>query len=111
MNDLPSNDPVENSQDHIKAVIESPAYSVAPGGRITIPVKLKFSGDLAESFLLKVVGIPSGWIYVPNPVMQFNPGEEKDVAISVQPPAAPEGRAGRYRLELVLTSQLNPEYR
>ena len=109
MSDKANNVQQNNNQNQIKVVFESPSYSVAPGGRVSIPVKIKFSGDRVESLLLKAAGIPSEWVYVPHPVLQFEPGEQKELIITVQPPALPEGRAGRYRLDIEIVSQLNPD--
>jgi uncharacterized membrane protein len=109
MNNQHANEQPENNWGKINIVIEPHAYSVAPGSSITIPLKIKFSGDGVESFLLRVVGIPSDWVYIPQPVMQFNPGEQKDVAVTVQPPAAPRGQVGRYPLNFEISSQLNPD--
>jgi len=109
MSDDANNVQQNNNQNQIKVVIESQSYSVAPGGSISIPVMIKFNGDQVESLLIKAAGIPSEWVYVPHPVLQFEPGEKKELIINIQPPALPEGRAGRYRLDIEIVSQLNPD--
>ncbi len=64
-----------------------------------------------KSFQLNLSGVPSEWIHIPQPVMQFSPGDQKNVTISIQPPPPPDGRAGNYTLEFELSSQVEPGYK
>jgi len=95
----------------IELQIESKKFNVAPGSSVTIPLKIIFNGGEAETFQLSLLGVPSDWIYIPQPVKQFIPGDKKDVTVSIHPPAPPESRAGNYRLEFELSSLGEPGYK
>ncbi len=83
-------------------------FSVAPGGSITISLPLHNQGPSGESLALSVQGIPSPWVFVPSPVVQLAAGEQREVPITIQAPAYPQGRAGRHRLVIRATSQEAP---
>jgi hypothetical protein len=83
-------------------------YSVAPGGRATIPVFLLNRGDAAGAFELSVTGIPTNWLWVASPVISLAPGEQREVQITVQPPRPPQGRVGRFPLTVRVASQEDP---
>jgi len=87
--------------------IESPQVTVAPGGIVTIPVLLVAAaeGTVTEFFELSVQGVPTNWVSVPAPVIHLAPGEQREVLLTVQPPAFPHAHAGRHTLVFRAASQ------
>ena len=94
-------------QGQIAVRIESPQVTVAPGGTVTIPILLAAAGEgtTAELFELSVQGVPTNWVSVPAPVIRLAPGEQREVLLTIQPPAFPHARAGRYTLTVRAASQ------
>jgi len=106
MNDNPS-----SGEDRIGVQMKSTTFSVAPGGSITIPIVLSNQSSIQDVFELQIMGIPSEWITVPHPTLQLSPDQHKEVTLTIQPPPPPRGRAGRYPIVFVVTSQEDPEGR
>jgi hypothetical protein len=78
---------------------------VAPGGKVVVPVLLKNQGTEDDFFELSVRGVPSNWLSVPSPVVRLTPGEEREVLLTIQPPAYPHAGAGRHPLVVRAASQ------
>jgi hypothetical protein len=51
-----------------------------------------------ELFELSVRGVPTNWVSVPAPVIRLAPGEQREVLLTVQPPAFRHAHAGRHTL-------------
>jgi hypothetical protein len=86
----------------------SASYSVAPGSSVTIPIFLHNQSHKEGSFELSVTGIPSPWVFIPSPVVRLAPGEQREVPLTIQAPALPQGRAGRHRLVVRAANQAAP---
>jgi hypothetical protein len=84
------------------------AFTVAPGQGISIPVLVYNQGGEEEMLTLSIQGVPSDWVSVPSPLIHLAPGEQREMALTVQPPAFPDGRAGRYSLVIQVASQQRP---
>jgi uncharacterized membrane protein len=91
----------------VSVCIDSAQVTVAPGGTVSIPVLLEATGEgtAAGLFELSVRGVPSNWVSVPAPVIRLAPGEQREVLLTVQPPAYPQTGAGRYTLVVRAASQ------
>jgi Tol biopolymer transport system component len=90
------NVPVFSSEGRIGVLMLATQFSVAPGSRVTIPMTLINRGLEPDSFQLHVEGIPTGWISTPTAITQLDPGAQKEVEFSIQPPRLPESLAGRH---------------
>jgi hypothetical protein len=54
---------------------------------------------------LTVTGIPGNWVSVPAPVIRLGAGEQREILLTIQPPAPPVGRAGRHQVVIRVASQ------
>ena len=70
-------------------------FTVAPGEGISIPVLVYNQGGEEEMLTVSIQGLPSSWVSVPSPLIHLTPGEQREMALAVQPPAIPVG--GRTR--------------
>ena len=87
-----------------------PSYEfvVAPGQAVNIPLLIHNQGLADQALSLSVQGVPGLWVSVPSPLVHLAPGEQREVTLVVQPPAFPEGRAGRHNLVIRVASQQAP---
>jgi hypothetical protein len=88
--------------------LESADLTVAPGSSVNVPVTLHNLSATDGSFEISVRGIPGTWVSVPAPVMRLAAGEQRQVLLTIQPPAPPAGRAGRHHVALRATRQEAP---
>ena len=100
---------VFESQGRIGVMMDSVQFSVSPGSMATVPVLLLNQGLEADSFRLRVTGIPVNWISTRTPKVRLEPGEKKEVEFSIQPPHSPSSKAGRHRFTLFVESELVPD--
>jgi hypothetical protein len=57
---------------------------------------------------LSIRGVPSHWLSVPSPTIHLAPGEQRETVLTVQPPASPQGRAGRHTVVVRVADQKLP---
>jgi hypothetical protein len=88
--------------------LTSQELSVAPGQILSIPVLIHNKRTTDQSLTLSISGIPSNWVSVPSPLVHLAPGEQREMVLTVQPPAFPDGHAGRYNLVIRVASQQAP---
>lgn len=84
-------------------------FEVAPGSAVTIPVVVINQGLTDDYFMLSVEGIPTSWVSTTTPVIPVTRGEQKEVALTVQPPYSPQSLAGTYPMTIRVTSQNTPD--
>jgi hypothetical protein len=89
--------------------IESTNLTVAPGSSVTVPLVLHNLSGSDGFFEVAVRGIPSIWVTVPSPVIRLAADEQREVALTIQPPLPPTGRAGRHQVVFRATSQEAPQ--
>lgn len=80
-------------------------FTVAPGGNITVPVVLVNQGTVEDYFELSLVGLPALWVSTPSAVTRLVPGQRQEIPVIVNPPAPPQGHAGRYQFTIRVVSQ------
>jgi heat shock protein HslJ len=97
-----------SNQTGIKITLEADQYTVAPGGKLDIPLLLRNEGSAPDQVRLSVEGIPLVWVSTEQQVVLLQPGERAQVVLNAHPPAPPNARAGRYRVLLRFTSTLDP---
>ncbi len=88
--------------------LPSHEFAVAPGQCLSLPVLLYNQSAEDQNLTLSVRGIPSTWVSVPSPFVHLAPGEQREIVLTVQPPAFPEGRVGRHALAIHVASQQAP---
>jgi hypothetical protein len=101
--------PFGNAQVAIQ--IESTDLTAAPGSTATVPLLVSNQSSEEGFFEITVRGIPSNWVSVPAPVVRLAGGEQREVLLTIQPPAPPQGRAGRHHVVVRITSQEAPQER
>ncbi len=89
--------------------LETAQFTVAAGSSTTFNLKLKNNGLVTEVLRLSIEGIPMGWVSTSSPITQLEPGDEKDIPVTISPPRASESRAGRHPITLTLSSQETPD--
>jgi Tol biopolymer transport system component len=80
-------------------------FSVAPSGRLAIPVLLHNRGEEEDNLVVSVQGIPANWVSMASPSTRLSPGEQREVTLIVAPPRFPEARAGLYPMTVRVVSQ------
>jgi hypothetical protein len=88
--------------------LPSHEFAVTPGQSLSIPVLLYNQSAEDQNLTLSIRGVPSTWLSVPSPLVHLAPGEQRQVVLTVQPPAFPDGRAGRHALVIHVASQQAP---
>lgn len=100
MNDL--------NQGELRLTISSDLLSVAPGSSLDIPLVITNLSKTPDQVRVSIEGIPLVWVSTEQPVLLLQPGEERQITLTINPPASPNARAGRYSLQLSVTSTIDP---
>ncbi len=96
-------------QEKIKLTTQTDQYSIAPGGILEIPLMLTNLSGVTDQVRITIEGIPMVWVSTEQPVLVLQPGEERQITLTIQPPAPPDAHAGRYNLRLSVASTLLPD--
>ena len=100
MNDL--------NQGELRLAIATDQLSVAPGSSLEIPLVITNLGNTHDQVRLSMEGIPLVWVSTEQPVLLLQSGEERQIVLTINPPAPPNAHAGRYTLQLIVTSTIDP---
>lgn len=103
MDELPKQKPAR-----ISLQIEAAEFPAIPGSSSTLNFQLVNQGTIEDYFELSVLGIPSAWVTLPEPVIRLAPGERKPASLVVHAPPASEKSSGWYSMKIRATSQLDP---
>ncbi len=96
-------------QGRVGLFIESPQISAEPGQTTSLPVVLLNQGAVVDHFQIKVSGVPTDWVTVPQKTIQMMPGDQNETTLLIRPPRTPQGHAGRYPLTIQVFSQDAPD--
>jgi len=96
-------------QGRIGLLMDSLRFTVAPGSSTTFSIVLINHGLAEDTFRMKIDGIPMGWVSTSSPVTTLDAGEQRDIPITIQPPRAPESRAGRHTFTIEIVSKSAPD--
>ena len=88
--------------------LSSHEFAVAPGQSLSLPVLLYNQSTEDQNLTLSISGVPSNWVSVPSPLVHLAPGEQREMVLTVQPPALPDGHAARHTLVIRVASQQAP---
>lgn len=99
------------TQGRIGMLMESVQFAVAPGNSLAVPIMLLNQGLVADDFRMTVEGIPVSWVSTTSPVTRLEPGQQKEVTLTIHPPRAPQNRAGRHTFKVGVISQQAPDQR
>jgi heat shock protein HslJ len=96
-----------SDQDTIILKTNASQYSIAPGGTLEIPVILTNQGSTQDQLRVSVEGIPMVWVSTEHQVVLLQPGEQRQIILTIQLPAPPNVQIGRYMLRLLATSAID----
>jgi Tol biopolymer transport system component len=91
-------------QGWLEVRLEKNRFTVQPGKAISIPVALTNLSQVVDHLEFGVSGIPADWIGAALPLVMLPPGEKRQVAVIIQPPAYPNVQAGIYPFFIKITS-------
>ncbi|NDZ85229.1 hydrolase, partial [Streptomyces sp. SID10115] len=91
--------------------LDPAAVTVDPGGRATVRLRVRNTGDTVEEYRLGVVGPAAGWARVEPDVLRLYPGSEGTAEISFAPPRSPDAAAGPTPFGIRVEPRENPEAR
>ncbi|MFD6437701.1 peptidoglycan-binding protein [Streptomyces venezuelae] len=91
--------------------LDPAAVTVDPGGRATVRLRVRNTGDTVEEYRLGVVGAAAGWSRVEPDVLRLYPGSEGTAEISFAPPRSPDTAAGPTPFGIRVEPRENPEAR
>ena len=84
--------------------LEITRYTVEPGRTVMIPVDLENTGKVIDHLEFSILGIPPDWLGAPLPIVMLPAGESRQITLVIQPPPAPNVRAGIYPFQMRITS-------
>ncbi|HLF28612.1 MAG TPA: FHA domain-containing protein [Anaerolineae bacterium] len=89
-------------------LLKTPQLTVAPGSSTNVSIIVINQGPGDDRFKVALSGIPDNWLPAPPPLIELPPAARQEVNLTIQPPRAPESRAGRYTLLIQVASQSLP---
>jgi hypothetical protein len=92
----------------ISIIQEEGQLSLEPGSRINTRIILINQGASGGHFRISIQDAPASWIQLDPKVVDLDPGEEKEVRMSVQVPRTPHSRAGRHPFSIRVTNLKTP---
>lgn len=102
--------PAPLPQSEVTITTDARALTVTPGEKTSTVVTLRNNGKLDDYCQVRVDGIPEEWVSISPSATTLSPGHEQDVELIIQPPRAPQSRAGRHTLAVQIMSQYNTKY-
>ena len=84
----------------LRLVVKEKELSVAPEGKVEFHVGAINSGTIEDIVKLSVKGVPPEWVSFDEEELRVAPGKAKQATLSIQPPPFPDGRVGKYSLEI-----------
>jgi heat shock protein HslJ len=97
-----------SNQETINLAADASQYSVAPGDKLEISVVMTNQGSTPERLRITVEGIPMVWVFTEHQIVLLQPGEQRQISLTIHPPALPEAQIGRYLVRLLATSVIVP---
>jgi serine/threonine protein kinase len=80
----------------IEMILENAQLSAEPGSSTSTRILLLYQGATPAQFRLVAEGMPPSWISLAPQAVQVNPGERKEIRLTIRPPRSPHSQAGRY---------------
>lgn len=100
---------VSPGEGRVGVLLDTTQLSVAPGKSVTLLFTILNQGPTANHIQVSVTGMPSTWLVASPLTFQLLSGTQKEVTLAIQPPRAPQTRAGRYPLLIRVASQESPD--
>jgi hypothetical protein len=92
----------------IGLLLAATEFPVAPGESVSIPLALFNQGLEGDVVNLAVEGIPGSWVSASAASIRLAPGQQQEVALTIQPPRSGDGGAGRQPFRILAASQAAP---
>ncbi|MBN2115232.1 MAG: PD40 domain-containing protein [Anaerolineales bacterium] len=97
------------SQGRIGVLLGSIHFSISPGSSIQIPILLQNRGLEADSFRLKVEGIPANWVSTNSALTGLEPSTSREILLTINVPRSSQAAAGRTPFTIQFISQDFPD--
>ncbi len=109
--EIPTVSPVSPpiSEPNIAVMADDRPLAVLPGDSTTTRLILQNRGEQADCCHVKAEGIPAEWVTISPAIATLAPGEEQEVALTIQPLRSPQSRAKSYTLNIQVTNRNNIE--
>jgi len=98
-----------DDQSVIGLSLDTAVITIAPGGKGSIPVTVINQGSAEDFYEITIIGLPTSWLSILNPVIHLFPGQRQDIHLNIELPPPPQCRVGRYPFSVRITSQENPK--
>ena len=93
---------------NLRLVVKEKELNVAPEGKVEFHVGAINAGTMEDVVKFAVKGVPSEWVSFDEPALRIDGGKAKQTILRIQPPPFPDGRVGKYELEIQGTSRNAP---
>ena len=107
--EIPLHVAVFESRGRIGVMLESVQFSTTTGSSSNVKILLVNQGLQPDSFRLSVGGLPVNWLSTQTPTMRLEPGEKKEITLTIHPPQTSGSKAGRHSFKIKINSELVPE--
>jgi serine/threonine protein kinase len=98
--------PVEKAP--VEMILENAQLSAEPGSSASTRVLLLYQGATPAQFRLVAEGMSPSWITLAPQVVQVNPGERKEIRLTIRLPRSPHSQAGRYPISIRANNLQDP---
>ncbi len=96
-------------QGKVGVYMENTNLVVEPGSSTSTTLVMLNQGSLVDHFNIQVTGIPDNWLSSKPRPIQLMPGDQQEVTLVFQVPRTAESRAGRYSINIRISSQSAPD--
>ncbi len=94
----------------LRLVVKEKTLNVAPDGEVELHIGAINYGSLDDVVSLSFKGIPQAWLTLDESDLHIPPGKAKEAILKIQPPPFPDGRVGKYTLEIRGRSLNDPRH-
>lgn len=91
------------------AQLDIMSVSVEAGGRVTLPLNVRNTGEVVEDYLVEILGVPSAWTTVDPQHFTLYPGTAQVATVDVHPPRSSEVPAGELRMGVHVLPTEHPD--
>jgi hypothetical protein len=92
----------------VSILLESNAYSAAPGTILDIPFVVFNQAEATANFEITLDGLPAGWVSINSQVILLAANERRGASFAIQIPPFPLAKAGPIPFRLQARNQANP---
>ena len=91
------------------AQLEIESVSVEAGGRVSLPLNVRNTGEVVEDYLVEIVGVPAAWTTVEPSDFTLYPGTAQVATVDVHPPRSSEVPAGEMQFGVHVVPTEHPD--